>query len=59
MGTDDGLSKKIELLREELNRSLTSREDLQKSYDKSVELDKLMEQYIKEKQQKGKENKDK
>lgn len=46
MSTDDSLNKKIEVLREELDRSLKSRDDLQESYEKSVQLDKLMEQYI-------------
>lgn len=48
MGTDDRLSKEIEVLRKELNRSIKTRDDLKDSYEKSVELDKLMEQYIRQ-----------
>lgn len=49
MSTEDNLSKKIEVLREDLNRSIKTRDDLKESYEKSVELDKLMEQYIQKK----------
>lgn len=44
------LNREIETLRRELNHSIKDRESLSELYDLSVQLDKLIEQYIQREQ---------
>ena len=46
MKEEDILNKKIETMRRELNDSIKDRDSLSELYDLSVQLDKLLEQYI-------------
>ena len=45
-GSKDELAKRIEMLREKLNRSIDQREAYEKIYQNSIELDQLIEQYL-------------